>query len=442
MATLPPLCIGASMPKRATLLTAALCALMPLLTACPSETAARAATPEEQKALGAAVNAFAVDVFKVVAAEEENKTRNLVISPYGMHVALSMVGAGARNATETEMEKMLRVNKMADSHHVHRTLYEALSAEQNGNRAISIHNSLWLNKEYPFDSAYVETVKAAYNAHTAEVDPDDPATRDMINAWIKKRSGIDGDAVGPLGPGTQLVAVNTTRFRGVWQEQFDTNETYTGRFRRADGKRVSTPMMRRHGVVYASVEDLHLQGGDWLSVAHIALPFAGERLWMVILAPAGHRQLHELESRLTADMLKPRPDVTRWRTLDSEWEWFTMPKFTMQTPVSDWADRLGKLGVESAIDSGADFSGMTTRSPPDLWISRITQRCRIEVDERGAEAAAETVVVMENSDDGPNETASWEQIDRPFVFAIVDLDTDAILFIGRVGDPRSEQAGP
>ena len=56
------------------------------------------------------------------------------------------------------------------------------------------------------------------------------------------------------------------------------------------------------------------------------------------------------------------------------------------------------------------------------------------MDEKGTEAAAATALVMAVS-------AAPEPIemtaDRPFIFAIAERETGAILFLGRVTDPSS-----
>ena len=54
------------------------------------------------------------------------------------------------------------------------------------------------------------------------------------------------------------------------------------------------------------------------------------------------------------------------------------------------------------------------------------------VDEQGTEAAAATAVLVERVVSEPPEVA----IDRPFIFLVRDSDTGAILFLGRVLDPR------
>ena len=85
----------------------------------------------------------------------------------------------------------------------------------------------------------------------------------------------------------------------------------------------------------------------------------------------------------------------------------------------------------------ADFSGITGRplSEERLVISQIVHRAVIEVQEEGTEAAAATAIEMSRTSVPPDPEPF--RADRPFLFYIVDYATRAILFQGRIVDPRS-----
>jgi serpin B len=59
------------------------------------------------------------------------------------------------------------------------------------------------------------------------------------------------------------------------------------------------------------------------------------------------------------------------------------------------------------------------------------------VDESGTEAAAATAVVFRATSAGPGDPVTMT-VDRPFLFALRDLPTGAILFLGRVVDPSAK----
>ena len=113
-----------------------------------------------------------------------------------------------------------------------------------------------------------------------------------------------------------------------------------------------------------------------------------------------------------------------------------MPKFEFESQF-ELAKTLGQMGMSNAFDKTAsDFSGMDGNSCfagdfPCLFIRDVIHQAFVSVDEQGTEAAAATAVMMQ-LESMPSELA----IDRPFIFLVRDSATGAILFLGRVLDPR------
>ncbi|MBI3751652.1 MAG: hypothetical protein HY263_08375 [Chloroflexi bacterium] len=74
---------------------------------------------------------------------------------------------------------------------------------------------------------------------------------------------------------------------------------------------------------------------------------------------------------------------------------------------------------------------MTTQE--QLYVSRVIHQANIDVDEKGTTASAATAVVMDATA-APGDQVTL-QVDRPFVFALRDVTTGAIVFLGEVTDP-------
>jgi serpin B len=107
----------------------------------------------------------------------------------------------------------------------------------------------------------------------------------------------------------------------------------------------------------------------------------------------------------------------------------TMPKFEFDSDFS-LKDVLTAMGMPVAFSAEADFSGMT--GDQDLSIAEVIHKAFISVDEEGTEAAAATAVVMVESA-MPGQPVEFT-VDHPFIFLIRDIETGAILFVGRVVD--------
>ncbi len=108
---------------------------------------------------------------------------------------------------------------------------------------------------------------------------------------------------------------------------------------------------------------------------------------------------------------------------------FAMPKFT-----AEWNGSLTKilpaLGLEDAFIPGtADFSNLGD-NPDGYYISQVVHAAKIEVNEKGTEAAAATVVAAAPTACKPPEEGITLVLDRPFLYGIVDLYTNVPLFLG------------
>ena len=111
-----------------------------------------------------------------------------------------------------------------------------------------------------------------------------------------------------------------------------------------------------------------------------------------------------------------------------------LPKFKY-----DWdgslADILKKMGMETAFDEAkADFSALGTLPGANLFISDVSHKTHIEVDESGTRAAAVTAVMVGENGMPVEKQKKTVVLDRPFVYAIVDTSSMLPLFIGTVTD--------
>jgi len=71
-----------------------------------------------------------------------------------------------------------------------------------------------------------------------------------------------------------------------------------------------------------------------------------------------------------------------------------------------------------------------------LWLSAVAQKAFVDVNELGTEAAAATGVAVEGTIGLPQgSTVPVFRADHPFLFAIRDVQTGTILFLGRYVQP-------
>jgi len=370
--------------------------------------------------------AFALDLYHYIASQEQG---NLFLSPHSISVALAMTYAGARGETESQMAETLHFMLTQEQLHPAFNKLDLTLAERGYEESetdgrsfrLSIVNALWGQQGYEFKPAFLDTLAQNYAAGMRLVDflADADAARQEINNWVSEETEQRIEDLIPQGGVdalTRLVLTNAIHFKAAWATPFEEQITEDGPFYLLNGGSVSVPMMRNTTERnYASAPGYQV----------VELPYDGCELSMVILLPE-EGDFEDFEASLDQAKLAAILDK-----LSSERVALTMPKFEMQSRFS-LSDALSDLGMPVAFSDQADFSGMD--GTKDLLISKVFHQTFVSVDEEGTEAAGATAVVMTLKAAVP-ETPVEVTVDRPFIFAIHDIETGVLLFIGRVVDP-------
>ena len=367
---------------------------------------------------------FAFDLYAALREEDGN----LFYSPHSISVALAMMYAGAGGETERQMEEVLRFQLSPDRLHPAFNVLDLELSSRGGKSSgqdrdgfqLNIANAIWGQKEYAFLPRFLDTLAENYGAGMRVADfIDDPeASRESINDWVAEQTA---DRIRDLIPEglinrlTRMVLANAIYFNAAWRLPFDERQTSAGPFHLLNGNSVEVPMMRQTETFnYARHETSHAQA--------VELLYSGEEMSMLIFLPAPGKY-DQFERSLNAGIVSElskqlRPVRVR----------LAIPSFEIESSFR-LADTLAGLGMADAFDpQSADFSGMN--GTKDLYLSAVVHKAFVSVDERGTEAGAATGVTV-----GVTSLPPAFTVDRPFIFLIRDLATDAILFVGRVLDP-------
>jgi len=113
-----------------------------------------------------------------------------------------------------------------------------------------------------------------------------------------------------------------------------------------------------------------------------------------------------------------------------------MPRFKLESSYG-LNDPLKHLGMRQAFNAGgADFSGLVEsgKLAEPLYISLVLHKAFVEVNEKGTEAAAATIVAVA-ARAAPIRQQPFVptfRADHPFLFVIRDKATGLVLFLGKV----------
>jgi serpin B len=249
---------------------------------------------------------------------------------------------------------------------------------------------------------------------------------DTINQWVDNETqGKIPELIpkGLLNSSIKLVLVNTVYFKGSWQNPFDERLTVNRPFYLLDGSTIDVPTMTGTESVK------YLEGKEFQAVS---LPFVDQgSLAMVILLP--NKGLFEkVEQEVTAGGL-----YSVIHHMQSGEVNLHIPKFYVRTN-RKLNDDLTAMGMPDVFSSDtADLSGIDNGFG-NLFISFVIHEAVVTVNEKGAEAAAATAAGGAGGGFPPPKPVEFIA-DHPFIYAIYDRTTDAVLFLGRILVPEQDK---
>ncbi|WP_167619790.1 serpin family protein [Maribellus sediminis] len=366
-------------------------------------------------------NAFGLDLFQHIRTRSDDE--NLMISPLSVSLALAMAYNGADNTTKTEMETAMKLNGLTvdQINNSYEMLVDALQSLDE-EVVFEIANAIYYQEGFPVHQSFLDINQSVYKAEVESLQFG-PAAVDIINAWVAEKTHDKiKTIIHDLSPQARMVVLNAIYFYGTWTKEFDKDGTKMNRFTRNDGTIAEIPMMSK-------TDELEYTANELFSA--VKLPYGNGQYQMVVMRP---------EDGYTSNDLVKELSMEKWTEWSSQFSGpqkvqVTMPRFKFGFK-SQLNNILEQMGMEQAFTSNADFSKI---SDEKLYISEVIHKTYIDVNETGTEAAAVTAIVFEVTSAGPGPEKIYFTVDKPFVFAITEEDTGAILFIGEVQNPEYEE---
>jgi serpin B len=368
-----------------------------------------------------AMNAFTAESYKQLAAGNAN----LILSPFNIATALSMVLAGARGQTAAEIQSVLhlRYDPTYDSE-LSAVLAGLAKAGNTGGNELHTANALWVQKGFPIQPAFEATLTKNYQAPPTPVDfqANAEAARSQINHWTEEQTKEKIKnlfAAGSLDARTRLVLTSAIYFYGKWQTPFTSSRTQPAPFTLASGATAQANFMNQTAqFAYTEAPPAQI----------LEMRYAGTGIAFDVLLPKTASGLPGLEKLLTPE------NMAGWfGNLSSRSVQVSLPKFRAESEFS-LAKTLARMGMPTAFTAKADFSGITTNR--SLAISEVVHKAFVDVSEQGTEAAAATGVAVRALAMRKTEPPVVFRADHPFLFLIRDTRTEVVLFIGRLMNPQ------
>mgnify|MGYP000028289020 CR=1 FL=1 len=310
----------------------------------------------------------------------EQSGESTLLSPLSVILALSMAANGAEGETLAQFQEALGGVSLEALNAACQSLLSDYR-QLGGSTRASIANSLWVDPEGQISEEFIGRCMGIYGAEVFQGELSAPAVVDNVNRWVSKQTeGLIPKLVQqPFPEDTAALLINALYLNNTWELAFDPNSTYPREFTHSGGQ------VERMDFLHHSFTDLlYLQGEG---AQGVVLPYDDGRL-----------------------AFAARPKVE------------TEGSGSLQKILKD-------MGLEDACTPGqADFSRMGDH-PNGNYLSEVLHASKLQVNEKGTEAAAATLVAPASGAPPPEQGVEL-LLDRPFLYGIFDRQNGVPLFLG------------
>ena len=367
---------------------------------------------DAQKVLTANNNDFALQLFGKISGFDSK-----VVSPLSIDYLMGMLANGAEGATRDEILKAIKASGLSldEVNNYYKVMMQKGSGSDES-PVLSIANYMAVNKNVRIEDGFSRTVADNYMAGMESLDFSSSKAVRRINEWCSKQTkGMVPRIIDSTDPSAVSYVMNAIYFNNTWVNQFDSDDTRQERFQgyTRDIKKVMM-MHQEHKFRYMSNDKL----------AAVSLPYGNGDYDMTVILPNNGLSVSDVMKPMSSKDLAAIDKAMTDCLVDLK-----LPRFTTETELP-LNDIISELGAPTMFMPGkADFSNMCKQ---DMHVSKMLQKAKIEVNERGTKAAAVTAAIMTMSALQPEQPKRVSfHANRPFAYIITDRADGAILFMGQ-----------
>lgn len=359
-----------------------------------------------------AVTDFSVRLFQKSIRDGENS----LISPASVLCALAMTANGAKGETLSQMEETLGMPVAQLNEYLH-VYMSTLSAEEKSKLLFA--NSIWFKDtgRFQVNPDFLQ-INADYYGASVYKAPFDDTTKEDINTWVSDHTdGMIEEIIDEISQDVVMYLMNAVCFNAQWEDPYLESEQGMGTFTLEDGT-------TREAEFMYSDESTYLQ--DDKAEGFIKY-YADKKYAFAALLPEEGTNVREYADSLTGERLTKLLTNPEQISINA-----AIPKFTSDYDIN-MNDTLIEMGMPDAFDKAkADLSAIGESPDGPLYISRVLHKTHIEVDEQGTKDGASTAVEIAVESAMLSEKQIY--LDRPFVYMILDCQTNTPVFIGTMLD--------
>lgn len=337
--------------------------------------------------------------------------KNELISPISIGMDFTMLLNGTTGKTRTDLAKALEWS--GSSLKEVNEWYSALLANSDEDSQMVYANAIF-SRDINLKPSYVQSMKSFYSAELGKLPARESDALAKVNGWVNEHTKKRIPKIlAQLNPLDCIVLLNAVTFDGKWSQPFEARSTSQVEFNSPTGK-AKVPFLMSLDKPFNYYEDSRAQ--------YLKMEYRGRRYAMLLMLPAKGRSVGEV---LMASSL-----INAHKNFELKKGLVAFPKFQFQSNYN-LIPPFWKLGVKRLFEFTTDYGNMAPKE--ELKVSQAVHKSFIEVNEQGTKAGAATAIVM------THKVMSMPEFrfiaDRPFAFALYDIKSGTILFLGVVNKP-------
>lgn len=366
-------------------------------------------TPNEM-AVNEATATFTDKLLRIIISNEYDQ--NIIISPFSLQMSLAMMANGADEQTAQEIKNAIGFNGMSQENinSYYKTMLKALwHADDKAD--IKQGNSVWLNAGMEYNNDFADICSNDYLVDMMTTNEGDDIEK-LLNTWVdSKTNSIISEEGGESHDPWNTYIMNTLCFKGEWAD--------------GCGFKKSTEKYRFHNyddsesfVEYMSATHKKARVYHCRNYNAFSLPYGNGTYSFIAVFDILGRRLDWAIEDITANGMR---DISEFSDIEN-FE-LSMPPFDIEGNC-DLSELCKKLGINYLFQE--ENNGLTNMSNTNAHISKLSQACRLVVDEKGkinVPPKHEGIVLMVDT---------CTHVRGPFVFFIRENSTGAILLMGKI----------
>lgn len=380
---------------------------------------ARNVAVEDIQQVADANRAFGLEIFQKVAAKEDHH-ENILLSPLSFHTAMNMAVNGAASTTRDQMlEAMHSADWNMEDLNDQQADWRYYLQEQSGHPTLIEANAFFKDPNRILaHEDFENTLVDHYDAAIESRDFSEGSAKEDINMWVKENTqGKIDQIVDEIKDEDIAFLLNAIYYKASWSRGFDKDLTRNAPFITGQGDTTEVPF------VNADRNFTFMEDGTFMAVD---LPFEDSTYSLTMIRPQdGVAFFQDWIQGLTVEFFDNMYENMQFQRAHV---YFPKMELSYKKLLNE---AMIEQGMERAFNGSADFSNMgQSLIGGNIYISKVNHKCVLEIDEEGAEGAAVTSVGISVTSAPP--VLSFNQ---PFLLVLRHIETNSLVFIGRVMDP-------